>query len=299
MPVNFDEVAKELEKQKDTGPFAQAGIAPDVERNPVEKWFNQAAQDVRYGSKMTALGRALAALGATGTQSGQPEAVGEFMGSPVTGTLRALEGASQIPQKPIEGAQNVLGGVMEAATIPSMLMPMSSAPRTAYTAAARAIEDVPIPFKPRAAKRFAEVMAKAKDVPIDVTKMEPAIKQAQLLSETGSHLPKVLSDFIKAKNAPIPYRAGREFASSAGQLSTAEKMATDPRMQAQVSKFAEAIASANREAAASMGMEKQYDLAMKEYRMASQLARGAKTAGKLGAAAVGAKTLYDIASKYF
>lgn len=279
--------------------FANAGIAPDVERNPVEKWFNQAAQDVRYGSKMTALGKVLAAMGATGTRSGVPEGVGSFMETPYTGVLRMGEGVSQLPQKPLQGAGNVVGGAMEAATIPSLLMPITSAPETAYAAASRALEDVPIPLKSRSAARFKDVLTKTKDVPIDVQPMEPIVEKAQMLGQTGSTLPKVLKDFIAAKENPIPYQMGREFASSAGTLSAAEKMATDPRMMAQVKRFADAISTANRDVAVSMGMGKQYDLAMKEYKMASQINRGAKAAAKYGASALGAGAAYELAKKYF
>lgn len=283
----------------DTGAFANAGIAPDVERNPVEKWFNQAAQDVRYGSKMTALGKILAAMGATGTRGGVPEGVGSFMETPYTGVLRMGEGASQLPQKPLQGAGNVIGGAMEAATIPSMLMPITSAPEAAYAAASSTLKDVPIPLKSRAAARFKDVLMKTRNVPINVQSIEPIVEKVQMLEQTGSTLPKVLKDFIAAKENPIPYEMGREFSSSAGTLSAAEKMQTNPRMQAQVAKFAEAIASANREAAASMGMGKQYDLAMKEYRMASQINRGAKAAAKYAAGALGAGAAYEIAKKYF
>ena len=48
-----------------------------------------------------------------------------------------------------------------------------------------------------------------------------------------------------------------------------------------------------------MGMGKQYDLAMKEYKMASQINRGAKAAAKYGARALGVGAAYELAKKYF
>ena len=45
------------------------------------------------------------------------------MGSPVLGTLRAAQGATQIPQGRVwEGTKNVVGGALEAGQIPAAFM---------------------------------------------------------------------------------------------------------------------------------------------------------------------------------
>ncbi len=176
-----------------------------------------------------------------------------------------------------------------------------------------------IPSTERAGANFGRVMAKAKDVPLDLTKANEAIARAQQLGGRGSRMPKVMSDYIRSQKPitadfagtkvqmaqdPMTYEVGRDFASNAGKLSATEAMNTNGAMGAQVAKFADAMKTANREAAASVGMGELYDSAMKEYRQAKTLSGAAdvlkKWTARAGlAAALGGfgKAGYDIYGK--
>ena len=65
-----------------------------------------------------------------------------------------------------------------------------------------------------------------------------------------------------------------------------DAMKANPAMGRQVSRPAKALDTANRGAAEQAGLAKEYDSAMREYRQASQLREGAKTAAKAAAGAM-------------
>lgn len=140
-----------------------------------------------------------------------------------------------------------------------------------------------IPKEARAAARFDQVLAKAKDVPISTTLPDAVLARAQELRQRGSQMPKVLSDYMKNRKEgkfmgqpvpaePMTYEVGRDFASNAGALSTKEITAMNAKMQRQVAKFSQAMKDANREAAVKVGMGDVYDQAMKEYSRAKSIA---------------------------
>ncbi len=162
-----------------------------------------------------------------------------------------------------------------------------------------------IPSKAAAGAKFQTVMDAAKNVPIDTTEAGNAALRAEQLSKTGSTMPKVLNDFMKYPgDRPLNYEIGRDFASNAGALSASEKLASNPQMLRQVGAFADAMKTANRAAAESVGMGSLYDDAMSEYAKAASMADKAaivkKWAGRAGAvAALGAagRAGYDLYEK--
>ena len=97
----------------------------------------------------------------------------------------------------------------------------------------------------------------------------------------------------------------RDFATAAGKLSVAEKMATNPQMHAQVSALAKALSEANEEVAVRAGVGDVYRKAIREYRTVMKI-RGVKdktgelaekyALHALGAGAVGA-AVYDAIKK--
>lgn len=147
-----------------------------------------------------------------------------------------------------------------------------------------------IPSAARASKGFQTVMEQAKDIPINTDAISQIVARAKELKATGSSMPKVVADMARALANPvkavvtdpnagvtaikegIPYSMGRDFATSAGRLSAAERLATNPPMASQVSKLAEALKSANREVADSVGLGKVYDEAIDEYRRVMKVA---------------------------
>lgn len=151
---------------------------------------------------------------------------------------------------------------------------------------------VKYPSKVRAGAKFEAVMKKAKDVPLKTTSADEAVARAQELRTRGSSMPKVLNDYVKNRKAatgdfmgtqvadPMTYEVGRDFASNSGAVSAKEATRINAQMKAQVSKFATAMKTANREAAASVGMGDVYDQAMVEYRRAANVEEAAKVVKK-------------------
>lgn len=174
-----------------------------------------------------------------------------------------------------------------------------------------------IPSVERAGQKFKAVEAAAKDIPINLGPAEKIAARAQELRQRGSSMPKVMNDFIKNRKAAattsqpfgdlMTYKEGRDFASAAGAMSTREVTAMNASMQRQVGQFAQALKTANREAAEKVGMGKLYDLAMKEYRQAKNLAEfqeGIKAHAidwglKLGLTGIGAYALGKEIEKHF
>ena len=269
----------------------------------IERSLEDAASDFKYGSKLTMLGKALAAAGASPMNS-IGESIGDFMGSPVYGVLNAARGVSQLPQGKIqEGAGNVMSGVSEALTIPSLITGIGVVPKAGKAALAKILSktsDIPLPFLSRAGKRFAEVESRARNVPVDMTDSLKVLNEAEILGSSGNYPPKVIGDLSKATRGgqPMTYDRARKFSSAASGLTGQDALNSNPTMKRQVAKLAEALANANRGAAQSVGMGKQYDLAMKEYRMAQQVRKTAKTTAKVVAGAAGLAGANRIANQY-
>jgi hypothetical protein len=104
---------------------SKAGLIPSTigpRPKGISSWLQSLESDVRSGSGTTVPGKVLQKMGAPGIESGgTSKEAAEFMGSPLTGTIRAAQGLSMMPSHPWEGAKRTVGGAMEAATIPGMI----------------------------------------------------------------------------------------------------------------------------------------------------------------------------------
>lgn len=226
----------------------------------------------------------------------------------------ALAKAARDPMGGVPGAQlrDATPGDYDRFGLISGAVPSGSAATTflgqlADSPAAQAIKSIygKIPTTAKAGQKFEQVMGAAKDVPIDLTNADEAIARAKELRQRGSTLPKVLNDYIKNRAAgavnmpnPMTYEVGRDFASNAGALSIRETTAMNAKMQRQVAEFADAMKTANREAAAKVGMGELYDQAMKEYHQAKNLIAAGKIVKKGAVEAILGGTALALAKKY-
>src|ERR1700743_1338000 len=101
--------------------------APASSENSVTQLLQQAGLDLSQGGGRTGIGRLLGRLqgrdqGFSGLNSGVSQGTANFMGSPELGVTKALEGAASIPQHPVAGPVKVVSGLMQAGTIPSMMV---------------------------------------------------------------------------------------------------------------------------------------------------------------------------------
>lgn len=107
------------------GGFSRGSISatpqPTSIAGKVEKGARDFGNDLKYGTANTVAGQILRKLGAPGLYSGQPEAVGDFMGSLPLGVTKATQGVAETAQsgKRWQGTKDAVSGAMQAATIPS------------------------------------------------------------------------------------------------------------------------------------------------------------------------------------
>lgn len=140
-------------------------------------------------------------------------------------------------------------------------------------AAGTVLKLVPPPFLNAAEQAFDRVMASAKNVPIDLTEVNKIVDRAVELSQRGHTLPKAVSDYAKnqAASSGMTYEVGRDFGSSASRLSVEEANAIKGEMKKKVAEFAAALKTANRGAAAQVGLGDLYDQAMLKYARAKSI----------------------------
>lgn len=129
-----------------------------------------------------------------------------------------------------------------------------------------------IPTTAKAGPLFQQVLAKAKDVPVNV---EPAGENAlrvMQLAERGGRLPKPVSDFLRyttnPDKPPMTFEVARDFAKSLGRLSVNERNAMIPEVQREVAIMAGKVSKAVADAAGKAGVGQLHAEAMTQYAQA-------------------------------
>lgn len=117
------------------------------------------------------------------------------------------------------------------------------------------------------------IKAAAQDIAPNLGPAQTAAEGAEYVRATGGGTPPApIQAFINRTTPPtappVLYPESFAFASNAKRLSALERAGTSPAMSSQLAQFANALQTANRDAAASVGMGDLFDQAMKEYRRA-------------------------------
>ena len=138
-----------------------------------------------------------------------------------------------------------------------------------------------IPRRARAAAKFQEVSAAAKDIPVETKEMGDAALRIFELSQRGGTLPKAVSDLLKRLTAPpkpglspkpaMAYPEARDFASNISRLSADEMQRLTPVMKREIANLRVVLNKANAEAAKAAGKGAEYKSAMREYAKAMQM----------------------------
>ena len=223
-----------------------------------------------------------------GTNKEQALRAGEQIGSALSAVAPVMTFGASLPvQAAIGAAAGALGTKSQGGTNLQALRNAAiggAVPATAeYLPAAR---QALLPTLEEAGAKFAPVEAAAAKVPINTAPARALTEQAAEYGQAGSTVPKVLRNFMSRTNPqtgfPLPegaestpqmlYPEGRKFAENAGRLSAQEAMESNPQMRRLTAQFAEALKTANRDAAAKVGMADAYDDAMQSYRGASRRA---------------------------
>jgi hypothetical protein len=223
---------------------------------------------------------------------GVTRATDALYGLPAGGSETAMQAARDATQYS-NTAQQVGGGLETAA---EMTIPLGEAAKV-------------IPTKAKAKPLFQGVMAAAKDVPLDVSKLgDSALKLADFAQHGGGTNwgPGPVRQLIQYLTDPskpaLTYEVGRDFATNIGNLSSKDWASINKPMGRLVADVAAQLNLANANAAKSAGQGAEYLKAMKLYRQASQIRavfdsflEGAKKAAPYaGAAALGTGFVYKL-----
>jgi hypothetical protein len=164
-----------------------------------------------------------------------------------------------------------------------------------------------LPSKARAGAKFQQLHAAAGDMPLNTKGAEEVAAEALNLTRHGAGAPPApIREFLKRRAPvaakfggqkvqmspdPVTLDSGLKFSSNAGRLSADAASKLSPSMQRKLAEFGTAMKTANREAAAKVGMGEVYDEAMKEYARAASLAEKAEIAKRWGVRALAAGAL--------
>lgn len=172
-------------------------------------WSQNVQSDLMHGTDLTGIGHVLKAMGAHGLQYGETEDTAKFMGSLPLGIMRATQGGAELalPGQRWRGTKDVVGGALDAATIPGGFM----APEAGEVAGkggelAGVAADAALTQAQRAAKATRDLVSVKSVQP----KVQGAIATAirQTAQEHGISLPEgasvrdvaqTLSDAVRAK----------------------------------------------------------------------------------------------------
>lgn len=91
------------------------------------RWAENVSNDLKYGTDETGIGTVLKKMGAHGVYMGNSEGVGDFMASLPLGLLKSAKGTTELAPaviggekgKTLQGLKDVVGGGLQAATIPA------------------------------------------------------------------------------------------------------------------------------------------------------------------------------------
>lgn len=249
---------------------------------PPDSWLHQAENDYTEGGNRTILGRVLGRMqgrgdqGYRGINSGVSEGTANILGSPLRGLLHAGESAQTIPDHPVKGALGTIGGLAESLTIPSMIM--------GGPAASTAIDAIPsAKYAGKIFNSLGEDLA-THSVPLTDSTLQP-LQRATELGARGGTLPKPVSDLLTRSQGlePMSYPEIRDYQSNLSDLSRDAQGSMNGKMLGQMGKLKSGLYNDIYNAASQVGRGDDYAQAMKEFRQASQIKSGAKTAAKVGA----------------
>src|SRR5690349_8378476 len=82
-------------------------------------WLADLEADIKNGTGQTFIGRLLQKMGAQGTSVGNTEGEGNYALSFPLGAIRAAKGVAELPSHTWQGTKDVIGGLVDAAQIPS------------------------------------------------------------------------------------------------------------------------------------------------------------------------------------
>lgn len=291
-PGSYDDMDDATLESKVLAKYPQYGDLPrtQVQKMPqnfgtiqaaptgVLPWLKNLEGDVRYGTQDTMPGKVLHFLGAKGTNIGAQSGAADTVASLPLGAIRMAQGVAN-PSHPWQATKDLVGGGLQAATIPSAFMggpgPQQAAGEAAEAARAGIYSKVPFlgklfASKGAAGQNFQEVMGAAKDAAVPVTdELSGALSRYQQLADAGAQQSLSVRKFINRvtdpNKTPLTYQEARDFYSNISRLSADEAQRLTPVMKAQVGAIRAALNNAIQGTAQAAGKGEQYSSAMAEF----------------------------------
>lgn len=241
----------------------QSGVLP---------WLKNLEGDIRYGTNTTGPGSFLHKLGMQPTSAGVGKQ-SDMLATPITGPIHAAQGAAELPSHPWQGTKDLVGGIAETATLPSMV----AAPEAAEAASrAPGFLRSLLPSTERAGQAFQDVMSVAKNNPVrTMDSLSDALSNYQKLVDAGGSqslsVRKLLNRVTDPSKGPLTYEEARNFYSNLSRLSADEANRLTPVMKRQVGAVTQALGDTIQRTATLAGKGQEYSGAMKEYAKAKRL----------------------------
>ena len=181
--------------------------------------------------------------------------VGGSAGAVGAGELAARMGAGEGGQRLAQTAGGLVGGVAGAK-------------------GGQALQAA-IPTATKAGAKFQDVMAAARNQPVDISGPGNVALRIQQLSERGGSMPKAVRDFLKRvtdpDKGPLVYEEARDFASNISRLSANEFGRLTPAVAREVHGLRVALNKAIENSAAQVGKGDTYRSAMNDYRQSARI----------------------------
>ena len=274
------------------GDATMSSNTPITSGGKIAQWAQNVQDDIKNGTDVTGVGTVLKKLGAHGVNVGNPNSVGEFMASLPLGLLRTAKGTGEASDVynlnpngagPAQAAKDIVGGVSQAATMPSAVFAPESA--EAAPAIAEKLVDAAghlIPDAQHAGQAFQAVSKAVGDHPVEVTNdLSTSLMRYIQLAENGNGrspgVQKLFARLTSPDKGPLTFDDARDFYSALGRLTANEKMSLSPVMQRQVGQVWNDLGDAIGQTADRGGQLPKFQGAMQEYRSLMNW-RGAKDA---------------------
>lgn len=195
---------------------------------------------------------------------GNTSEIGDFMASGPLGVMRTAKGVSEVPQGKLwKGTKDIVGGGMEAMTIPGLMV--------APEAAGAAGNMLPSTEKAGSLLQAVEKVAGHVELPHLNRPLAEAVRIRDM-AKSGATMPKVVRNFLEraSKPEPLTYSEARKFYENATRVSFDEANRLTPKAKYMLGKFTKALDTSIHEAAASVGQGDAYAKAMKAYHSAAR-----------------------------
>lgn len=264
---------------------AAAGPAYPVAKSLFEQGkasFNSARQavaDYRGGNKAQAAVDAIQAVPVVGPA--MVKATDQYAQGDTGGEMGTLLGATAQAAPVVLGATDAGGVLRPNTSLPNMMSKF--------------------PTRAAAGEIFNQLNTKLAQQPVALTQSAAPLQRAVEIGARGGTLPGPISALLQRAQAiePMTFTEARDYQAALSDLSASDKMALSGRMKGALAQLNHALYQDIRQSAeAGGGLGADFDKAMTQYKLASQINTGAKFIAKNGAKAVagalGAGALYKI-----